>query len=222
MRTRNTCSTQTSGVLAAVSGGSIGSRASIGNGIRESGAFRFTQTQGVGRRRLLLVTLASYLLLLIAGSGLVGLAISQFYGADSQFGRCLYGQSEVSIPSQCSSSEWLSPVFVLASSLAVVRRTVAGITAAVVTFSIGTLLIYMELFQKSLVFMSSSVMTNFDSFKSHQSFLITYWIENGHGGGCPTSSVPHNFKFFMSRGTTPFGFNLCPRRATTLLSFCGW
>lgn len=147
----------------------------------ESGTFRFTQTQGVGRRRLLLVTLASYLLLLIAGSGFVSLAIGQFYRADSPVRP---------MPIWTIGGFFSQPLLFVAMVIAcfcagvfigaVVRRTVAGITAAVTTLSIGALLIYVELFKKSLVFMSSSVTTNFDSFQRH-AYLIADWVENGHG-----------------------------------------
>jgi hypothetical protein len=147
----------------------------------ESGTFRFTQTQGVGRRRLLLVTLVSYLLLLIAGSGFVSLAIGQFYRADSPV---------QPMPIWAIGGFFSQPLLFVAMVVAcfcagvfigaVVRRTVAGITAAVTTLSIGALLIYVELFQKSLVFMSSSVTTNFDSFQRH-AYLIADWVENGHG-----------------------------------------
>lgn len=161
----------------------------------ESGTFRFTQTQGVGRRRLLLITLASYLVLLVIGSTVAGFSIGQFYSADNLVRP---------MPQWAIGGFFSQPLLFLAMVVAcfcvgvflgaAVRRTVAGITVAVATFSIGALIIYTELFQRSLAFVSSSVMTAFDSVGSRHSFRIAYWVENGHGVQVSSILSPAQFQ----------------------------
>ena len=172
----------------------------------ESGSFRFTQTQGVGRRRLLLITLTSYLVVLVAGSGLVGIAIDRFRSVDN----VVRPAPSWAIGSFFSQSMTFLAIVVASFCVcvfvgAIVRRTVAGITTAVATLLIGTLLICVEFFQKSLAFMSTSVEAKFGSIGRH-SHLISYWVENGHGGRVINGDLLSPAQFQILRVTRHYTF----------------
>jgi ABC-type transport system involved in multi-copper enzyme maturation permease subunit len=176
----------------------------------ESGTFRFAYTQSVGRRRLLLVSVLTHIVVIFCGSILVALSIARFYHYDDQF----QSSGAWSIGVFFSQPAILPATVVMAFSFGfliggLVRRVVASIAITTGGFAAFVALAYSGLYKRSMAIVARSVMTNdpgatnpktlkvlgyssWRAFHSH-STVIQEWVQNRAGNHLGNSLSPAQF-----------------------------
>ena len=177
----------------------------------ETGTFRFTQTQGAGRRRLLLGTLLVYLLTLTVGAVIVALTISRFYR--------VLNDHQAFIPWRATTFFSQPLMFVLLTvatfSLGVImgallKRNVASITAIVAALAAAVAIVIFKGYHWTLSWLSTTAETNDPGFLHlatyrlfgatsagelfNRSYLVRDWMENGRGHVVTRPMSPSQFE----------------------------
>ena len=177
----------------------------------ESGTFRFSHTQGAGRRRLLLATLLVYLVTILAASIVVALSISHFYRVLNHYQTLNPWKVQVFF----SQPVMFVLLTVAAFSLSIVvgallKKTVASITVTIGALFAGIALTYFEAYHWTLTLLARTAVTNdpaftklstfqlFGATSAHQlsisSDVTGEWMENGRGQHVSSLMSPAHFE----------------------------
>lgn len=139
----------------------------------EAGTYRFSFTQGAGRRRVLLSTLAVFFVTVALGALIMALAISRFYHELDRGSAVnpwpltvFFSQPEIFVGLVVS-------LFALGVMFgALVRRNVAAITTTIAALAVAGLATTARLYYLSLDLFATTKVTNDPGFHHHSTFLL--------------------------------------------------
>jgi hypothetical protein len=193
----------------------------------ESEVYRFAYTQGVGRRRLFLATIMAYSALIVMGMAIVGVGIHHFYFIDWQ----VRARAPWSFAVFFSQPQLILAItfccFCVGTFLgAIIRRTLSSIAATIFAVSAGSLIIFVELYHRSLSLFSVMVATNDPEFlhratlrtigaKSWTEFnsqflLLDTWFSNGRGLRVNAYLSPSQFRALRANHHYTFWIRFVP------------
>lgn len=193
----------------------------------ESGTYRFSFTQGAGRRRVLLATLVVFFVTVAVGALIMSLAISRFYHELNRGPTVNPWPLTVFFSQPDTFFALVVSLFAVGVMLgALVRRNVAAITATLAAVALCGLVTTAAVYRWSLDIVSTTKVTNDPSFHRHSTSLLfgeksarallsrgdllSEWVENARGRHLGNIFSPSAFQVLHDTKHYTFWVQLVP------------